>query len=124
MTPEPRTGPGRGRLLRLVIAFAFAQGAVPMARPAVSYRALVPGECGLPRSNGVESVEKRRPSASSPGSTPRSRCSSPFALLGVGLVGAAGPGLRGEGRTEHAPVPPDTGAAPVQQPGSDDVPRR
>lgn len=33
-------GPGRGWLLRLVIAFAFAQGAVSMARPAVSYRAL------------------------------------------------------------------------------------
>ncbi|WP_234334900.1 DUF3574 domain-containing protein [Streptomyces sp. NRRL S-118] len=30
----------RGRLLRLVIAFGFAQGAVSMARPAVSYRAL------------------------------------------------------------------------------------
>ncbi|MFF3303493.1 MFS transporter [Streptomyces sp. NPDC002908] len=38
MPPEP--GPGRGWLLRLVIAFAFAQGAVSMARPAVSYRAL------------------------------------------------------------------------------------
>ncbi|MFE7615961.1 MFS transporter [Streptomyces sp. NPDC057496] len=37
----PRTRkPGRGWLLRLVIAFAFAQGAVSMARPAVSYRAL------------------------------------------------------------------------------------
>ncbi|MFE2087793.1 MFS transporter [Streptomyces sp. NPDC059460] len=33
-------GPGRSWLLRLVIAFAFAQGAVSMARPAVSYRAL------------------------------------------------------------------------------------
>ncbi|MFE0247371.1 MFS transporter, partial [[Kitasatospora] papulosa] len=38
MPAEPR--PGRGWLLRLVIAFAFAQGAVSMARPAVSYRAL------------------------------------------------------------------------------------
>ncbi|WP_329035879.1 MFS transporter [Streptomyces sp. NBC_00178] len=38
MPGEPR--PGRGWLLRLVIAFAFAQGAVSMARPAVSYRAL------------------------------------------------------------------------------------
>lgn len=36
MTPEPRTGPGRGRLLPLVVAFAFAQGAVSMALPAVS----------------------------------------------------------------------------------------
>ncbi|WJV49765.1 MFS transporter [Streptomyces flavofungini] len=38
-----RGGPrpsGRGWLLRLVIAFSFAQGAVSMARPAVSYRAL------------------------------------------------------------------------------------
>ncbi|GHB07180.1 MULTISPECIES: MFS transporter [Streptomyces] len=37
--PTP-SRPGRGWLLRLVIAFAFAQGAVSMARPAVSYRAL------------------------------------------------------------------------------------
>ncbi len=38
-------GPGRNRgwLLRLVIAFGFAQGAVSMARPAVSYRALALG---------------------------------------------------------------------------------
>ncbi|MCL7379281.1 MFS transporter [Streptomyces sp. 35G-GA-8] len=34
---------GRGWLLRLVIAFSFAQGAVSMARPAVSYRALSMG---------------------------------------------------------------------------------
>ncbi|MFE6780569.1 MFS transporter [Streptomyces sp. NPDC057702] len=37
------TSPGRGWLLRLIIAFAFAQGAVSMARPAVSYRALALG---------------------------------------------------------------------------------
>ncbi|MEU8675895.1 MFS transporter [Streptomyces sp. NPDC048560] len=37
---DVRSGPGRGWLLRLVIAFSFAQGAVSMARPAVSYRAL------------------------------------------------------------------------------------
>ncbi|MFJ2024089.1 MFS transporter [Streptomyces sp. NPDC087897] len=43
MASAPRTGPGRGWLLRLVIAFAFAQGAVSMARPAVSYRALALG---------------------------------------------------------------------------------
>ncbi|MFD4018601.1 MFS transporter [Streptomyces sindenensis] len=43
MTVRPQTGPGRGWLLRLVIAFAFAQGAVSMARPAVSYRALALG---------------------------------------------------------------------------------
>lgn len=42
---RPGAGPGSGRgwLLRLVIAFAFAQGAVSMARPAVSYRALALG---------------------------------------------------------------------------------
>ncbi|WP_327366487.1 MFS transporter [Streptomyces sp. NBC_01217] len=41
MPRTPRTQePGRSWLLRLVIAFAFAQGAVSMARPAVSYRAL------------------------------------------------------------------------------------
>jgi hypothetical protein len=54
--------PGRSWLLRLVIAFAFAQGAVSMARPAVSYRALALGEWGLPCSNGVESLGKRVPS--------------------------------------------------------------
>ncbi|QEU95405.1 MFS transporter [Streptomyces kanamyceticus] len=42
--PDASTGPGgRGWLLRLVIAFSFAQGAVSMARPAVSYRALALG---------------------------------------------------------------------------------
>uniref|UniRef100_UPI002FDBF12A MFS transporter n=1 Tax=Streptomyces sp. IBSBF 2806 TaxID=2903529 RepID=UPI002FDBF12A len=38
-----RPGENRGWLLRLVIAFGFAQGAVSMARPAVSYRALALG---------------------------------------------------------------------------------
>ncbi|MET9296015.1 MFS transporter [Streptomyces sp. NPDC003077] len=37
------TGGGRGWLLRLVLTFAFAQSAVSMARPAVSYRALALG---------------------------------------------------------------------------------
>ncbi|MYY84575.1 MFS transporter, partial [Streptomyces sp. SID335] len=42
--PHATSGPGgRGWLLRLVIAFSFAQGAVSMARPAVSYRALALG---------------------------------------------------------------------------------
>ncbi|WP_326811992.1 MFS transporter [Streptomyces scopuliridis] len=42
--PAPVGAPGgRGWLLRLVIAFGFAQGAVSMARPAVSYRALSVG---------------------------------------------------------------------------------
>ncbi|MFF8865484.1 MFS transporter [Streptomyces sp. NPDC015139] len=36
-------GQSRGWLLRLVLAFGFAQGAVSMARPAVSYRALALG---------------------------------------------------------------------------------
>ncbi|MFD5574589.1 MFS transporter [Streptomyces cadmiisoli] len=38
-----RPGRNRGWLLRLVIAFSFAQAAVSMARPAVSYRALALG---------------------------------------------------------------------------------
>ncbi|MET8830294.1 MFS transporter [Streptomyces sp. NPDC004610] len=38
-----RPGGNRGWLLRLVIAFTFAQAAVSMARPAVSYRALALG---------------------------------------------------------------------------------
>jgi MFS family permease len=41
-TPTPGSG-GRGWLVRLVVAFCFAQGAVSMARPAVSYRALSVG---------------------------------------------------------------------------------
>ncbi|MFE9889560.1 MFS transporter [Streptomyces scopuliridis] len=42
--PAPVGAPGgRGWLLRLIIAFGFAQGAVSMARPAVSYRALSVG---------------------------------------------------------------------------------
>ncbi|WPW33775.1 hypothetical protein P6B95_11625 [Streptomyces atratus] len=36
--------PGRSRLLRLVIAFAFAQGVVSTAWPAVSCRALSLGD--------------------------------------------------------------------------------
>lgn len=40
LTPVTLSTPGRAWLLRLVIAFSFAQGAVSMARPAVSYRAL------------------------------------------------------------------------------------
>ncbi|MFF3502802.1 MFS transporter [Streptomyces sp. NPDC003247] len=38
-----RPGAHRGWLFRLVISFVFAQGAVSMARPAVSYRALALG---------------------------------------------------------------------------------
>ncbi|MFI1225377.1 MULTISPECIES: MFS transporter [unclassified Streptomyces] len=37
---------------------------------------------------------------------------APFVLLGVGLFGAAGLGLRDGGRTKSAPVPPDSGPAP------------
>ncbi|MFJ1836909.1 MFS transporter [Streptomyces sp. NPDC094461] len=43
MTVRTVQEPGRSWLLRLVIAFALAQGAVSMARPAVSYRALALG---------------------------------------------------------------------------------
>ncbi|MFJ6790393.1 MFS transporter [Streptomyces angustmyceticus] len=42
-TDTGSAGPGRGWLLRLVVTFSFAQGAVSMARPAVSYRALALG---------------------------------------------------------------------------------
>lgn len=38
---------------------------------------------------------------------------APFALLGVLLVGAAGLGLRGEGRPESAPAPGESGTAPA-----------
>ncbi|WP_405410690.1 MFS transporter [Streptomyces decoyicus] len=43
MTATRPEGPGRSWLLRLVLTFSFAQGAVSMARPAVSYRALALG---------------------------------------------------------------------------------
>ncbi|WP_078866502.1 MFS transporter [Streptomyces sp. NRRL S-1448] len=43
MTANELARPGRSWLLRLVITFSFAQGAVSMARPAVSYRALALG---------------------------------------------------------------------------------
>ncbi|GAA2609859.1 MFS transporter [Streptomyces tubercidicus] len=43
MTATNTRRPGRGWLLRLVLTFSFAQGAVSMARPAVSYRALALG---------------------------------------------------------------------------------
>ncbi|MFI1501374.1 MFS transporter [Streptomyces platensis] len=43
MTATNTTRPGRSWLLRLVLTFSFAQGAVSMARPAVSYRALALG---------------------------------------------------------------------------------
>ncbi|MEU6736782.1 MFS transporter [Streptomyces physcomitrii] len=41
--PRASAGTNRAWLLRLVLAFGFAQGAVSMARPAVSYRALALG---------------------------------------------------------------------------------
>lgn len=43
MTATNTRRPGRGWLLRLVLTFSFAQGAVSMARPAVSCRALALG---------------------------------------------------------------------------------
>ncbi len=43
MTATDTARPGRSWLLRLVLTFSFAQGAVSMARPAVSYRALALG---------------------------------------------------------------------------------
>lgn len=63
MTATHTAGPGRSWLLRLVLTFSFAQGAVSMARPAVSYRALALGDWGLPCSNVVESLGKDAPSA-------------------------------------------------------------
>ncbi|MFI9052826.1 MFS transporter [Streptomyces sp. NPDC053427] len=46
MTPTHGAGPGRSWLLRLVLTFSFAQAAVSMARPAVSYRAIALGADG------------------------------------------------------------------------------
>ena len=73
-------GGNRGWLLRLVIAFGFAQGAVSMARPAVSYRALALGadERAVGVIAGVYALGRR---------TDHGRCAP---LLPVGVVLIAG----------------------------------
>ncbi|GAB2912417.1 MFS transporter [Streptomyces heilongjiangensis] len=84
-------GPGRNRgwLLRLVIAFSFAQGAVSMARPAVSYRALALGadERAIGVIAGVYALLPLFAAVPLGRRTDRGRCAP---LLPVGVVLIAG----------------------------------
>ncbi|MGW7517481.1 MFS transporter [Streptomyces sp. NPDC054796] len=93
--PESGRPRSRGWLLRLVIAFAFAQGAVSMARPAVSYHALALGADA--RAVGVvTAVYALLPLAVAVPlgrRTDRGRC-GPLLPLGVALI-AAGCALSG-----------------------------
>lgn len=84
----PRQQPGRGWLLRLVIAFAFAQGAVSMARPAVSYRALSLGadESAIGVIAGVYALLPLFAAVPLGRRTDHGRC-APLLPLGVVLIG-------------------------------------
>lgn len=90
--------PGRGWLLRLVIAFAFAQGAVSMARPAVSYRALSLGadERAIGVIAGVYALLPLFAAVPLGRRTDHGRC-APLLPLGVALIsgGCALSGLAG-----------------------------
>ena len=87
--------PARGWLLRLVVSFAFAQGAVSMARPAVSYHALELGaDAGAV--GAVTAVYALLPlvvAVPLGRRTDRGRC-APLLPVGVALI-AAGCGLSG-----------------------------
>ncbi|MCK8681424.1 MFS transporter [Streptomyces lichenis] len=82
-------------LLRLVIAFCFAQGAVSMARPAVSYRALALGadERAVGVIAGVYALLPLFAAVPLGRRTDRGRC-APLLPLGVALI-AAGCALSG-----------------------------
>lgn len=86
------TGPGRGWLLRLVIAFSFAQGAVSMARPAVSYRALSLGadERAIGVITGVYALLPLFAAVPLGRRTDHGRC-APLLPLGVVLIAGAAP---------------------------------
>ncbi|MFJ3673075.1 MFS transporter [Streptomyces sp. NPDC090106] len=94
MTP----GGNRGWLLRLVIAFSFAQGAVSMARPAVSYRALALGadETAIGVIAGVYALLPLFAAVPLGRRTDHGRC-APLLPLGVVLIsgGCALSGLAG-----------------------------
>ncbi|MGY5030041.1 MFS transporter [Streptomyces sp. 900116325] len=87
--------PGRSWLLRLVIAFAFAQGAVSMARPAVSYRALSLGadERAIGVITGVYALLPLFAAVPLGRRTDHGRC-APLLTLGVVLI-AGGCALSG-----------------------------
>lgn len=91
--------PGRAWLLRLVIAFSFAQGAVSMARPAVSYRALSLGadERAIGVIAGVYALLPLFAAVPLGRRTDHGRC-APLLPLGVVLI-AAGCALSGTAGT-------------------------
>ncbi|MFE6665429.1 MFS transporter [Streptomyces sp. NPDC057697] len=99
MTVRTVHEPGRGWLLRLVIAFALAQGAVSMARPAVSYRALALGADAraIGVITGVYALLPLLAAVPLGRRTDHGRC-APLLLLGVVLI-AGGCALSGRAGT-------------------------
>ncbi|GAA0472755.1 MFS transporter [Streptomyces olivaceiscleroticus] len=87
--------PGRGWLLRLVLTFAFAQTAVSMARPAVSYRALALGadETAVGVITGVYALLPLLVAVPLGRRTDHGRC-TPLLAVGVALI-AGGCALSG-----------------------------
>ncbi|MFI9025060.1 MFS transporter [Streptomyces sp. NPDC053560] len=79
--------PGRGWLLRLVLTFAFAQTAVSMARPAVSYRALALGadETAVGVITGVYALLPLLVAVPLGRRTDHGRC-TPLLMAGVALI--------------------------------------
>ncbi|MFC6065831.1 MFS transporter [Streptomyces ochraceiscleroticus] len=79
--------PGRGWLLRLVLTFSFAQAAVSMARPAVSYRALALGadETAVGVITGVYALLPLLVAVPLGRRTDRGRC-TPLLAVGVALI--------------------------------------
>ncbi|MEV0601465.1 MFS transporter [Streptomyces sp. NPDC050315] len=79
--------PGRGWLLRLVLTFSFAQAAVSMARPAVSYRALALGadETAIGVITGVYALLPLLVAVPLGRRTDHGRC-TPLLAVGVALI--------------------------------------
>ncbi|POX39003.1 MFS transporter [Streptomyces sp. Ru73] len=79
--------PGRGWLLRLVLTFSFAQAAVSMARPAVSYRALALGadETAVGVITGVYALLPLLVAVPLGRRTDHGRC-TPLLAVGVALI--------------------------------------
>ncbi|WP_078888925.1 MFS transporter [Streptomyces sclerotialus] len=79
--------PGRGWLLRLILTFSFAQAAVSMARPAVSYRALALGadETAVGVITGVYALLPLLVAVPLGRRTDHGRC-TPLLVVGVALI--------------------------------------
>ncbi|MFD8549619.1 MFS transporter [Streptomyces sp. NPDC059649] len=88
MTAKQPARPGRSWLLRLVVTFSFAQGAVSMARPAVSYRALALGadERAIGVITGVYALLPLLVAVPLGRRTDHGRC-TPLLVGGVALIG-------------------------------------